>query len=117
MMIYLEYNLGLLDIPLNNLLPALHTPATTITTAAAGNQLALGWFIGTLRGSSIQLISKDGSVSAFNTEVFFAPSTSTGVFVLANTSGIIDVKTIGSQVMQIINGLPTTAAGPSDDQP
>ena len=118
MMIYLEYNLGLLNIPLNDLLPALHTPATKVT-GPGGEQLALGWFIGTLPGSSpsIPLIGKNGGVPAFNTQVYFAPSTSTGVFVLVNTSGIIDVRTICLQVMQIINGLSPTAAGRSDDQP
>ena len=118
MMIYLEYNLGVLDTPLNSLLAALHTPATTVT-GPNNEQLALGWFIGTLPGSSpsIPLIGKNGGVPAFNTQVYFAPSTTTGVFVLANTSGIVDVRTICSQVMQIINGLPPTAAGSSDDQP
>ena len=116
MMIYLEYNLGILETPLNDLLPALHNPATTVTTPS-GAQLALGWFISTLPGSTIQSISKNGGVPSFNTQVEFAPSTSTGVFVLVNTSGIIDVKTIASKVMQIINGLSPTEAGPSDDQP
>ena len=116
MMIYLEYNLGVLETPLNNLLSALHTPATTVTTRS-GEQLALGWFLGTIPGSTIQFISKSGGVPSFNTHVEFAPSTSTGVFVLVNTSGIIDVKTIASKVLQIINGLSPTEAGPSDDQP
>jgi serine-type D-Ala-D-Ala carboxypeptidase/endopeptidase len=66
MMVYLEYNLGLLDTPLNSLLPALHTPSTKVTTPA-GEQLALGWFIGTLPGSSIPVISKNGGVPAFTT--------------------------------------------------
>jgi CubicO group peptidase (beta-lactamase class C family) len=122
MMIYLEYNLGVLDTPLNSLLAALHTPSTKVTTPG-GLQLALGWFIGALPGSTIQLIGKNGGVPGFNSQIYFAPSTSTGVFVLVNTSGekgqtkIVDVTTISSQVMQIINGLPPTAPGPSDDQP
>ena len=118
MMIYLEYNVGVLDTPLNSLLPTLHTPATTVT-GPNHEQLALGWFIGTLPGSSpgIPLIGKNGGVPAFNTQVYFAPSTTTGVFVLANTSGIVDVRTICLQVMQVINGLPPAAASPSDDQP
>jgi serine-type D-Ala-D-Ala carboxypeptidase/endopeptidase len=116
MMSYLEYNLGLLNIPQKALLPALHTPATTVTTGT-GVQLALGWFIGTLRGSNIQLISKDGGVPGFSTQVDFAPSTGTGVFVLTNTMGIINTQTIGMQVMQLINGLTPTTASPIGDQP
>jgi serine-type D-Ala-D-Ala carboxypeptidase/endopeptidase len=116
MMIYLEYNLGLLETSLNNLLPPLHTPATTVTTGS-GEQLALGWFLGTIPGSTIPSIAKNGGVPGFNTQVLFAPSTSTGVFVLVNTSGIVDVRTIASQVLQIINGLSPTAASPSNDQP
>jgi hypothetical protein len=30
---------------------------------------------------------------------------------------IVHVRTIGSQVLQIVNGLSPTDAGPSDDQP
>jgi serine-type D-Ala-D-Ala carboxypeptidase/endopeptidase len=122
MMLYLEYNLGLLETPLNSLLPALHTPATTVTTSS-GSQLALGWFIGTLAGSSIQAISKDGAVQGFATQIEIAPSTATGVLVLTNiTTGkgqgkTIDVQKIASQILQIINGLSPTEPAPSDDQP
>jgi hypothetical protein len=63
------------------------------------------------------MIGKNGGVPSFNTQVFFTPSTGTGVFVLVNTDKLIDVLTIASQVMQIINGVPPTAAGPTDDQP
>jgi serine-type D-Ala-D-Ala carboxypeptidase/endopeptidase len=121
MMIYVEYNLGLIDIPLKNLLPALHTPSTTVTTKG-GEQLALGWFIGTLNGSSppIPLIGKNGGVPSFSAQVYFAPSTNTGAFVLANasgTSGIVNVGPICCKVMQIINGLSPTDACASGDQP
>jgi serine-type D-Ala-D-Ala carboxypeptidase/endopeptidase len=117
MMIYLEYNLGLLPTLLNDLLPALHTPATAVKTPH-GVQLALGWFITAIPGSTIPMIGKNGGVPSFNTQVFFAPSTGTGVFGLVNTNNtIIDVLKIASQVMQIINGVPPTAAGPIDDQP
>lgn len=122
MMIYLEYSLGLLNSPLNGLLSALHTPTTKVTTPS-GEQLGIGWFIGTLPGSSISFISKNGGVPAFSTQIDFAPSTNTGVIVLANVSAdkgvkkLVDVTTTASQVLQIINGLPVTSAGPSDDQP
>jgi CubicO group peptidase (beta-lactamase class C family) len=116
MMIYLECNLGLLDTPLNSLLPALHTPATAVTTPK-GELLGLGWFISTLRGSSIKVISKNGGVPAFHTQMFLAPSTTTGVFVLTNAPSFVNPGMIGSQVLQIINGLPATAAAPTGDQP
>jgi CubicO group peptidase (beta-lactamase class C family) len=37
MMIYLEYNLGVLDTPLNSVLSALHTTSTKVTSPAASN--------------------------------------------------------------------------------
>lgn len=123
MMIYLEYSLGLLDSHINNLLSALHTPSTTVTTPA-GEHIGLAWFIGILPGSSIQFISKNGGVPAFSTQVDFAPSTTTGVLVLTNASAddpgakkIVDVQTIASKILQIVNGLPPTDTGPSGDQP
>jgi D-alanyl-D-alanine-carboxypeptidase/D-alanyl-D-alanine-endopeptidase len=120
MMLYLEYNAGVLDTPLNSLLAALHTPQTNVTTLS-GQRLGLGWFIGSLPGSTIQFISKNGGVPAFSTQIDFAPSTATGVFVLTNAgepiNSIVDVGTIALQVLQIINSLSPTAAGPSGDQP
>jgi CubicO group peptidase (beta-lactamase class C family) len=120
MMLYLEYNAGVLDTPLNGLLAALHTPKTNVTTPF-GRQLGLGWFIAPLPGSTIQFISKNGGVPAFSAQIDFAPSTATGVFVLTNagepTNSIVDVGTIALQVLQIINSLSPTAAGPGGDQP
>ena len=122
MMIYLEYNLAVLDTPINSLLSALHTPSTTVTTPA-GEQIGLAWFIGTIPGSSIQFISKNGGVPSFSTQVDFAPSSTTGVLVLTNASAdpgqkkIVDVQTIASKVLQIVNGLPPTDTCPSGDQP
>jgi serine-type D-Ala-D-Ala carboxypeptidase/endopeptidase len=122
MMVYLKYNLGLLNTPLTGLLPALQTPSTSITTPAREN-IGLGWFIGTLKDSSVQFISKNGEVPAFSTQVDFAPSTTTGVFVMTNASAapektpLVDVKEIAYQVLQILNGVLPTSPGPSGDQP
>jgi hypothetical protein len=122
MMIYLKYNLGLLATPLNTLLPTLHTPSTTVTTKD-GEQIALAWFLGTLKGSSIPFISKNGEVPAFSAQVDFAPSTNTGVFVITNAAAdpgetpIVDVQLTAYKVLQILNGLLPTGGGPSGDQP
>jgi D-alanyl-D-alanine-carboxypeptidase/D-alanyl-D-alanine-endopeptidase len=120
MMLYLEYNLGLLHNSLNSLLTVLHTPSTTVETPIS-ERLGLGWFIGTLKGSNIQVISKNGGVPAFTSEIEFAPSSTTGVMVLSNSGTgaekIVDVETIAYQVLQIINGLPVTAPSASGDQP
>jgi serine-type D-Ala-D-Ala carboxypeptidase/endopeptidase len=122
MMIYLKYNLGLLATPLNTLLPTLHTPSTTVTTKD-GEQIALAWFLGTLKGSSIPFISKNGEVPAFSAQVDFAPSTNTGVFVVTNAAAdpeetpIVDVQLTAYKVLQILNGLLPTGGGPSGDQP
>ena len=120
-MLYLEYNVGALETALNNLLPALHKPYTDVTTPS-GEQLGLGWFISPLPGSTIQYISKNGGVPAFSARIYFAPATVTGVVVLTNSSHekdidpIVDIGTIALQVLQIINGLMPTAAGPTGDQ-
>jgi CubicO group peptidase (beta-lactamase class C family) len=116
MMLYLEYSLGLLDVPLTGLLSAPHTPSTKVTTSA-GDRIALAWFLGTLPQSDIQVISKNGGVPGFDTQIDFAPSTSTGVFVLSNSDKIVDVRTTASQVLQIINGLTPAPAAPTGDQP
>jgi serine-type D-Ala-D-Ala carboxypeptidase/endopeptidase len=123
MLLYLEYQLGLLDTPLNALLTVLHSPSTDVTTGA-GEHIGLGWFIGTLRGSNnLTFISKNGSVPGFTTQIDFAPSTNTGVFVMANAAAdpgqtpLVDVARIASQILQLINGILPTSPGPSGDQP
>ena len=116
MMVYLQYNLGLLATPLNSLLAALHSPSTSVKTPN-GDEIGLGWFINTLAGSKIPTLQKNGGVPGFSAQVDFAPSTGTGVVVLTNAAGnIVDVQRIASQTLQIINGLQPTAAGPSSDQ-
>ena len=121
MMLYLEYNAGVLEIALNSLLPALRKPYTDVTTPS-GEQLGLGWFISPLPGSTIQYLSKNGGVPAFSARIYFAPATATGVVVLTNSSHekdtdpIVDIGTVALQVLQIINGLTPTATGQTDDQ-
>ncbi|HKD66333.1 MAG TPA: serine hydrolase [Candidatus Binataceae bacterium] len=123
MMLYLEFNLGLLHNALNRLLPLLQTPSTKVVTGS-GEQLAIGWFIATLKlgASGIPYINKNGGVPAFTTQVDLAPSTGTGVFVLTNVASdkgadrIVDVRTIAYQVLQIINkSTPTTPPDTSDE--
>jgi len=125
MLIYLEYNLGLLDTPLNDLLTVLHSPSTSVTTGA-GEHIGLGWFLGNLRASrtkTVPIISKNGEVPGFTTQIDFAPSTRTGVFVMANVAGdpsqpkIVDVAGTAFKILQLINGILPTGRGPTGDQP
>jgi serine-type D-Ala-D-Ala carboxypeptidase/endopeptidase len=124
MMLYLEYNLGLLHSGLNSLLPVLHSPTTTVRTGA-GEQIGLSWFIGNLDlgSSSIPFISKNGGVPAFATQIDFAPSTTTGVVVFTNASAdkgveeLFDVQKTAYEVLQIINGAAPTGPPDTGDQP
>jgi serine-type D-Ala-D-Ala carboxypeptidase/endopeptidase len=124
MILYLEYNLGLLDNNLNSLLPLLHTPSTTVMPST-NEQVGIGWFIDSLKlgSSSIPYLQKNGGVPSFATQVDFAPSTSTGVFVLTNNSAdagagkIVDVRTTAYKVLQIINGTTPTTPPDTSDQP
>jgi serine-type D-Ala-D-Ala carboxypeptidase/endopeptidase len=63
MILYLEYNLGLLHNNLNSLLPLLHTPSTTVMPSA-NEQVGIGWFIDVLKlgGSTIPYLQKNGGV-------------------------------------------------------
>lgn len=123
MMLYLEYNLGLLNNNLNSLLPLLQTPSTMVTTGS-GEQIGIGWFIAKLKlgGSSIPYINKNGGVPSFSTQVDLAPSTGTGVIVFSNVSAdkgadkLVDVRTIAYQVLQIINGAQPGTPPDTGDQ-
>jgi serine-type D-Ala-D-Ala carboxypeptidase/endopeptidase len=123
MILYLEYNLGLLHNNLNSLLALLHTPSTPVMPSA-NEQVGIGWFIDPLKlsGSTIPYLEKNGGVPSFTTQIDFAPSTSTGVFVLTNTNAdpgagkIIDVRTTAYKVLQIINGASPSTPPATGDQ-
>lgn len=124
MMLYLEYNLGLLHNSLNSLLPLLQTPSTTVMTGT-GEQIGIGWFLATLAldSSSIPYINKNGGVPSFTTQIDLAPSTGTGVIVFSNVSAdknaekLVDVREIAYQVLQIINGSQPTTPPDTGDEP
>jgi hypothetical protein len=96
-----------------------------MVVTGSGEQIGLGWFIGTfnLGTSTVTYLSKNGGVPSFATQIDFAPSRNTGVVVFTNVSSakgeekIVDVQTIAHQVLQIINGAAPTAAPGSGDEP
>lgn len=95
MQVWLQFNMGLLpDCPLNDLLGVLQSPSTTATTGW-GDQLGLGWFLGSVDNTPFSTVWKDGDLPGFSSYIAFLPSPApgttpapAGVFVLSNTDGM-----------------------------
>jgi CubicO group peptidase (beta-lactamase class C family) len=87
---FVQYNLGLLDTPLHDLLPALQQ----VRKPAEGRmQMALGWQ--TLpnmpeKGIPARVFFKNGGTNGFHAFVAFVPETKTGVVLLTNKAYRLD---------------------------
>jgi serine-type D-Ala-D-Ala carboxypeptidase/endopeptidase len=103
---WLLFNMGIVrDDRLTPLLPLLQTPSTPITTddPAGSNdwyRLGLGWFISPERGELPAMVSKDGELDGFASNIAFIQSpdpgkvpSPAGAFVLVNASRITDTQT------------------------
>jgi serine-type D-Ala-D-Ala carboxypeptidase/endopeptidase len=93
---WLLFNMGITRSQfLTPLLPALHTPSTSVTSQSW--QLGLGWFISAAEAGYPASIWKDGEINGFNSYMAFLPSSDpgteasrAGAFVLVNADGMAD---------------------------
>ncbi len=116
MMRYLAFELGEAGSPLDSLLPALHQ--MRFATGQRGG-VGLGWHMRNLRDGT-PIVWKDGLMPGYSSMMMFAPSSRTGVVVLANQRRC-GVGKIASSLLRRLNGLETRPAEPmpapeSDDR-
>lgn len=119
MMTWMQYNMGMLQTPLNDLLGWTQVPQTPIRTSW-GNQLGLGWFIGTIPvgDGNVNVIWKDGALpTGYGSYINFVQSSApgstpsqAGVFVLANLESL-NAYAIAAAVLALVLD-PTSAPIP-----
>jgi D-alanyl-D-alanine-carboxypeptidase/D-alanyl-D-alanine-endopeptidase len=100
---WLQFNMGLTNSPYTVLLPMLQK--VWFPTASGGN--GLGWFISTLAGTTLLLISKNGGTSGFHSWMGFLPDANVGAVLLCNTNlagrysgGVSPVDSFGQAILQ-----------------
>jgi CubicO group peptidase (beta-lactamase class C family) len=116
---YIEFNLGMTKSKLNPVLSVTQTSQGG-PKPPSGQEVGLGWFLGTLPGSSsIPVVDKNGAVPGFTSLLLMSPAsktggTNTGVFVVVNegdqTSGTTGVPQVAVDVMQMLNGVTVTGS-------
>ncbi len=98
MMIYLKYNLGMLETDLNNLLDTLHRPRKN-TGLKFLKYMGLGWQISDFyKPDDASLIWKDGATNGFSIYIGFVKNTKSGVLILSNSSS--NVSNTGLKILR-----------------
>lgn len=96
---FLAFNLGLLHISMNDILPTIHTPAYTIRDH---EYMGLGWHEQPIYPqSSTYAFVKNGGLPGVSTAVTFSPQSKTGVVVLSNTA--VPTTPLAYGILEIMN--------------
>jgi D-alanyl-D-alanine-carboxypeptidase/D-alanyl-D-alanine-endopeptidase len=112
MMRWLKFNMGLIDSPLQRLLPALQMPSTPVIAKQVFNSsLGIAWYLSHVDGLSTAW--KDGVVMGFNSYVTFVRSAEpgripspAGVFVLTNSDGPAIYEIANDLLFIMMQGYP-----------